>query len=69
MDTFSLDNVRATVILDTRRPKRNGYFPVKYRVTLIRKQVYYTCMDLTIREWESIDTTKNKELIRAIISE
>lgn len=30
------------IVLDTRRPKKEGVYPIKLRVTVNRKQVYYT---------------------------
>ena len=41
------------IILDLRRPKNNGLFPVKVRVTLNRVQKYYSIgLDLTISDFE-----------------
>lgn len=72
LERFTLDKVIASIILDTRRPKENGYFPVKFRVTFMRKQVYYPCMDMTIDEFERLHgvirgeyLTKTRKLIQA----
>lgn len=53
-----------TLILDTRREKANGSYPVKVRVTYNRKQKYYpTSVDLFEIEWEKIHGERvNKEL-------
>jgi integrase len=40
--------------IDTRKEKDNEYYPVKYRVTYSRKQVYYPCMDLTLDEYDKL---------------
>jgi len=47
------------IILDTRRAKSNEKYPVKLRVTFMRKQKYYsTGIDLTENEYEKIHSTK-----------
>lgn len=62
---FSLDKITACVILDARRPKSNGLSPIKYRVTYLRKRVYYPSgVDLSITDWEPLQKTRSKELIR-----
>lgn len=62
---FSCGNVTIAVLLETRRKKLNGLFPVTYRVTNNRKQVRYKSgYDLTESEWEIIETTKLKALIK-----
>lgn len=49
----------ATVILDTRRMKKSGKYPVKVRVTLSRKQEYYsTGIDCSQDEWNAIQLSK-----------
>ncbi|MCJ7449517.1 MAG: site-specific integrase [Bacteroidales bacterium] len=64
MDRFSLAGITVSVIFDTRRTKEDLTFPVKYRVTYNRKQVYYPSgIDLTENQWQIIGTTKNKELV------
>ncbi|HUS87496.1 MAG TPA: site-specific integrase [Bacteroidales bacterium] len=46
-----------------RRPKKNGSFPVKYRVTCMSKQVYYSSgIDLSISEWDRLPTAKGLKL-------
>ena len=45
-------------ILDHRRPKNNGLFPVKIRVTLNRVQKYYPIgLDLTVSDFERIQNS------------
>jgi integrase/recombinase XerD len=63
METFSLDKVTLATVLDTRRPKESLLFPVKYRVTFMRKQAYYPSgIDLSIDEWKRLPGAKGKEL-------
>lgn len=63
METFSLDKVTLATVLDTRRPKESLLFPVKYRVTLMRRQVYFPSgIDLSEDEWKRLPTAKGKEL-------
>ena len=53
------------IVLDLRRPKNNGLFPVKVRVTLNRVQKYYSIgLDLTTSDFERIQNgSVRKELI------
>lgn len=51
---YTLENVTLSVVHDTRREKKDGLFPVKYRVYCLQKTAYYPCMDLTVQEWESL---------------
>jgi len=63
METFTLDKVTASIVHDTRRCKRNGLFPVKYRITFNRKQLYYPSgIDLSKDEWSELPATKKREL-------
>lgn len=69
---FNLDKVFASIILDTRREKEKGYYPVKFRVTFLRKQVYYPCMDVNEDEFDRLhgiirgeNLAKTKKLILA----
>jgi integrase len=50
--------------------KEKDFYPVKYRVTYLRKQVYFPCMDLTLDEYDKLHKlvrseylTKTKKLI------
>src|SRR5664280_2899212 len=54
LDDKSLEGVTTSIILDLRREKDKGYYPVKYRVTYDRKQVYYPCMDLSMDEYSRL---------------
>lgn len=54
LETFQLETVDVAVILDIRRSKDTGNYPVKYRVTYNRKVVYYPCMDITMDEYSRL---------------
>ncbi|MDP4207661.1 MAG: site-specific integrase [Bacteroidota bacterium] len=63
LKTFSHGNVTGGVILDTRREKGRGLYPVKYRITFQRKQVYYkTGYDLSKEDWTLLPKAKGKDL-------
>ena len=60
---YSKDGITVEPIHDTRRPTKNGAYPVKIRVTYQRTQRYYpTGKSLTVEEWEAIPTTKSRTL-------
>ena len=60
---YSKDGITVSVMLDTRRPKSDGKYPVKIRVTCNRDRRYYsTGKDLTPEEWEAMPTTKARTL-------
>lgn len=57
------DGVTVLTILDTRRPKQNGLYPVKIQVIFKRVQKYYsTGKELSIKYWERIHDSKSAEL-------
>lgn len=67
-----IEGVTAAVIVDIRREKEEGYYPCKYRVTYMRKQVYYPCMDLTLKQFSDMhgqvrnaNSVRTKKLIQA----
>lgn len=64
LDNFQLERISASIILDLRRPKQNGDYPVKYRITFDRKQVYYPCMDLTIEEYSRLHGSVRDVLLK-----
>lgn len=52
-------------ILDTRRAKKNGEFPVKIRVTYRRKRKYFdTGKDLSVGDWDKLDGSKSPALVK-----
>ena len=55
MQIFEIMHPNYKTILDLRRPKNNGLFPVKLRVTLNRVQKYYPIgLDLTPSDFDRI---------------
>lgn len=73
LDTYTIDKVAASIVFDTRREKDNGYYPVKIRVTYLKRQVYYPCMDMTACEYSNLhkavrnpNLIKTKKLIQAM---
>lgn len=64
MFKYTKDGVSVSVILDARRTKANGKYPVKVQVAYLRKQKYYaTGKDLDRSEWEKLPATKLRTLI------
>lgn len=64
MYKFSKDRVSVSTVLDTRRIKSNGRYPVKVQVSYQRVQKYYTTgKDLTPDEWKKLPTTKAREFV------
>lgn len=73
MDNFTVDGITATIVFDTRRPKKTvepemelyPLYPVKYRINFMRKQFYYPSgIDLTEDDWKLLLTTKKRELLK-----
>lgn len=65
MENYSLAGITLSVFYDTRRPKENLVFPVKYRVTFMRTRFYYPSgIDLTEIQWNKLPNTKTKELVK-----
>ena len=63
INNYTYRDVHATIILDNRREKKNGLYPVKSRITHKRKQKYYpTGVDLSEDSWEILFNSKKKEL-------
>lgn len=70
MFKYSRDGVSVLTILDARRAKKSGLFPVKVQVVFRRKQKYYsTGKELSKEEWERLLKAKSRLLteIRADI--
>jgi integrase/recombinase XerD len=62
--SFNHGKISGAVILDTRRGKAKDLFPIKYRITYLRKQVYYSSgYSATLNEWQRIPDSKSKDLI------
>lgn len=71
MENYSLDGITATIIYDIRRAKKVDdpemdlfpLYPVKYRITYLRKQYYYPSGTyLTEDEWKRLPDAKGKQL-------
>lgn len=61
MFKYSKDGVSVLTVLDTRRAKKNGLFPVKVQVVFRRKQKYYsTGKELSKENWEGLLKAKSK---------
>lgn len=59
----SKDGITVLTILDTRRPKINGLYPVKVQVIHKRVQKYYsTGKELTEKDWKKLPETRSAEL-------
>lgn len=64
MFKYSKDGVSVLTVLDIRRPKESGLFPIKIQVVSKRVQRYYpTGKELTSAEWEKLSETKSRKLL------
>jgi integrase len=64
MENFSLAGITLSIFFDTRRSKDELWFPVKYRVTHLRKRTYIsTGIDLTEEEWKALPNARKRELV------
>lgn len=65
MFKYAKDGVSVLVVLDTRRAKKSGLYPVKVQVIFMRKQKYYsTGKDLSKADWERLADAKDRKLSR-----
>ncbi len=61
MKSFAENGVTGISFLDTRREKKSGKFPVKFRITFQRKSFFYRAdIDLTPDEWLSVTDPKHE---------
>jgi integrase len=64
MYKYAKDGVSILTILDTRRPKQSGLYPVKVQVIYNRTQKYYsTGKELSSEDWAILPSTKSKKLL------
>lgn len=57
MDSFKLAGVTLMILIDKRRVRKNGTYPVKFRVTYRRKQAYLnTGIYLTEEAWNNVNS-------------
>lgn len=60
---YSKDGITIAVVLDKYKPKKNGLYPIRIRVTYRRQRQYYpTGKNLTPEQWERIPLTRNRDL-------
>ncbi len=61
---YSKDGITVLTILDARRPRQDGKYPVKVQVIFMRTQKYYaTGKTLLPEEWDALLTTKARALL------
>lgn len=64
MFKFTKDRISVMTVLDKRRPKANGLYPVKVQVVYRRVQKYYlTGKELTEEEWQKLPETRSRRLL------
>ncbi|MDR1631913.1 MAG: hypothetical protein LBR97_03380 [Dysgonamonadaceae bacterium] len=64
MFKYSKDGISVLTVLDARRKKQSGLFPVKIQVVYNRVQRYYnTGKELSQEEWSALAETKSKRFI------
>lgn len=57
--------IHLMTILDTRREKSNGKYPIKLRITVHRKRKYYGVgQEASVSEWEQLNSTSTKGRLR-----
>lgn len=62
---FSYKGVTGGALLTTIYKKHNGLYPVTYRITSNRiRKTYKSGIDLSVEDWDKIEDTKSKDLIR-----
>lgn len=61
MYKYSKDGVSVLTVLDKRKQKMNGLFPIKVQVIHNRKQKYYsTGQEVSIRDWEVTEISSKR---------
>lgn len=61
MYRFRKDRISVLVVVDRRRRKNNGLYPVKVEVIYRRIQKYYpTGKDVSLEEWASMEALQKK---------
>ena len=64
MYKYAKDGISVLTILDTRRKKQSGLFPVKIQIIYNRFQKYYTTgKELTPEDWQRLPESKIRKLI------
>ena len=63
MFKYSKDGISVLSVLDARRAKKSGLFPVKIQVIYNRKQKYYsTGQELSKEDWANLAESKSRRL-------
>lgn len=63
MFKFTKENISILTVLDKRRPKASGLYPIKVQVVYRAVQKYYpTGKDLSVDDWERLPSARDKEL-------
>ena len=63
MYKYSKDGVSVLTVLDKRKQKKNGLFPIKVQVIYNRKQKYYsTGQEASVTDWEKLPYARNHRL-------
>jgi len=72
LERYPIDKITLSIVLDTRREKQKGYYPIKYRITYLRQQIYYPCIDILAEDYSALhgivkrtDLVEQKKLILA----
>lgn len=69
MFKYSKDGISVLTVLDARRAKKSGLFPVKIQVIYNRKQKYYsTGKELSPADWENLAESKSRRLSEVRVS-
>ena len=64
MYKYSKDGISILCILDTRRAKKSGLFPIKIQVVYKRTQKYYTTgKELSQTDWDKLPESKSRQFI------
>ena len=64
MYKYSKDGISILTVLDTRRAKKSGLFPIKIQVIYKRTQKYYaTGKELSQTDWEKLADSKSRQFI------
>jgi integrase len=65
IESAGQENVFVAAILDTRRAKSTGLYPVKVRITHLGKQIYYPCIDISAEEYSRLHKAiRSPELLK-----
>ncbi len=64
MFKYTKDRISVLTVLDSRRPKKSGMYPIKVQVVYKRIQKYYsTGKEISIEEWDKLPKSKSRTYI------